>query len=170
MFSIFNLIFLTQKFLKRMFKLSKQAIDFLEKNKNKTIVFTNGCFDILHSGHVSYLNEAKQQGDLLVVGLNSDLSVKRLKGSDRPINSQSDRKYLLENLRCIDLVEIFEEDTPYELIKALSPSVLVKGGDWAADQIVGHDIVSANGGIVKSLSFKDGYSTTNILSQVQGKS
>lgn len=153
-----------------MFKLSDQAISFLEKNKNKKIVFTNGCFDILHSGHVSYLNEAKQQGDLLVVGLNSDQSVKRLKGNDRPINSQADRKFLLENLRCIDLVEIFDQDTPYELIKVLSPSVLVKGGDWAVEQIVGHELVLANGGIVKSLSFKDGYSTTNILSQVQGKS
>lgn len=153
-----------------MFKLSRQASDFLQTHKGKKIVFTNGCFDILHSGHVSYLNEAKQQGDLLVVGLNSDKSVRRLKGADRPINSEADRKFLLENLRCIDLVEIFDEDTPYELIKVISPSVLVKGGDWDVSQIVGHDIVLKNGGVVKSLSFKDGYSTTNLLSQVQGKS
>ena len=153
-----------------MFKLEKEAQTFIDQHREKKIVFTNGCFDILHSGHVSYLNEAKQQGDVLVVGLNSDKSVKRLKGEARPINSERDRKYLLENLKCVDLVIIFEQDTPYELISTLKPAVLVKGGDWAVDQIVGHDIVLANGGVVKSLSFKDGYSTTNILAQVQGKS
>lgn len=153
-----------------MFKLEKQTQAFLDQNKEKKIVFTNGCFDILHSGHVSYLNEAKQQGDILVVGLNSDKSVKRLKGESRPVNSERDRKYLLENLKCVDLVIIFEEDTPYDLISTLKPKVLVKGGDWAVEQIVGHDVVLANGGVVKSLSFKDGYSTTNILAQVQGKS
>lgn len=153
-----------------MFKLEQEAQTFLDHHRDKKIVFTNGCFDILHSGHVSYLNEAKEQGDILVVGLNSDKSVKRLKGEARPINSERDRKYLLENLKCVDLVIIFEQDTPYELISTLKPAVLVKGGDWAVDQIVGHDIVLANGGVVKSLSFKDGYSTTNILAQVQGKS
>lgn len=153
-----------------MFKLEQEAQTFLDHHRDKKIVFTNGCFDILHSGHVSYLNEAKEQGDVLVVGLNSDKSVKRLKGEARPINSERDRKYLLENLKCVDLVIIFEQDTPYELISTLKPAVLVKGGDWAVDQIVGHDIVLANGGVVKSLSFKDGYSTTNILAQVQGKS
>lgn len=153
-----------------MFKLDDRAQSFLKLNEGKKIVFTNGCFDILHSGHVSYLNEAKDQGDLLVVGLNSDASVKRLKGSDRPINSEADRKFLLENLKCVDCVIIFDEDTPYELIATLKPAVLVKGGDWKIEQIVGHEIVQSYGGIVKSLSFKHGYSTTNILAQVQGKS
>jgi rfaE bifunctional protein nucleotidyltransferase chain/domain len=152
-----------------MFNLSEKTKKFLEANKDKKIVFTNGCFDILHSGHVAYLNEAKKQGDLLFVGLNSDDSIKRLKGETRPINKESDRKYLLENLRCIDCVEVFSEDTPYELVKAVSPNVLVKGGDWAVEQIVGHDIVLANGGVVKSLLFVEGYSTTNIISSVQGK-
>lgn len=152
-----------------MFKLSAQTKKFLEENSGKKIVFTNGCFDILHSGHVAYLNEAKKQGDLLFLGLNSDASIKRLKGETRPINKASDRKYLLENLRCIDCVEVFEEDTPYELIKKISPDVLVKGGDWEVEQIVGHDIVLANGGEVKSLLFVEGYSTTNIISAVQGK-
>lgn len=152
-----------------MFKLSEKTKEFIKKNKNKKIVFTNGCFDILHSGHVAYLNEAKKQGDLLFVGLNSDDSIKRLKGETRPINKEADRKYLLENLRCIDCVEIFTEDTPYDLIKELSPNVLVKGGDWEVEQIVGHDIVLSNGGEVKSLLFVEGYSTTNIISSVQGK-
>jgi rfaE bifunctional protein nucleotidyltransferase chain/domain len=153
-----------------MFKLSSSAVKFLEKNKDKKIVFTNGCFDILHVGHIVYLNEAREQGDLLFLGLNSDSSVKRLKGEDRPVNNENDRKFMLENLKAIDFVEIFEEDTPYELISAARPSVLVKGGDWAIDQIVGHDIVLANGGEVKSLIFKDGYSTTNLIKNIQGKS
>lgn len=152
-----------------MFELSSSTKEFLANNKDKKIVFTNGCFDILHSGHVAYLNEAKKQGDLLVVGLNSDASIKRLKGPTRPINKEEDRKYLLENLRCIDCVEVFSEDTPYELVRAISPKVLVKGGDWEVEQIVGHDIVLANGGEVKSLLFVEGYSTTNIISSVQGK-
>ena len=152
-----------------MFNLSSETKKFLSENQNKKIVFTNGCFDILHSGHVAYLNEAKKQGDLLIVGLNSDDSIKRLKGPTRPINKENDRKYLLENLRCIDCVEIFTEDTPYELVKSITPDVLVKGGDWQVEQIVGHDIVLANGGEVKSLLFVEGYSTTNIISSVQGK-
>ncbi len=152
-----------------MFNLSSSTKEFLANNKGKKIVFTNGCFDILHSGHVAYLNEAKKQGDLLVVGLNSDDSIKRLKGPTRPINKEKDRKYLLENLRCIDCVEIFTEDTPYDLVRAIEPNVLVKGGDWQVEQIVGHDIVLANGGEVKSLLFVEGYSTTNIISSVQGK-
>ena len=152
-----------------MFKLSEKTQEFLSKNKGKKIVFTNGCFDILHSGHVAYLNEAKKQGDLLFVGLNSDDSIKRLKGETRPINKELDRKFLLENLRCIDCVEVFTEDTPYNLIDAIKPDILVKGGDWKVEQIVGHDIVLKNGGEVRSLLFVEGYSTTNIISSVQGK-
>lgn len=152
-----------------MTNLSKSAQLFLEKNKGKKIVFTNGCFDILHSGHVLYLNEAKKQGDVLFLGLNSDNSVRRLKGENRPINKEEDRKYVLENLKAVDFVEIFEEDTPYNLINEVQPDVLVKGGDWAVESIVGHDIVLAKGGEVKSLIFKDGYSTSGIIKSVQGK-
>ncbi len=140
-----------------------QLTEFLEKNVDKKIVFTNGCFDILHRGHVSYLNEAKSLGDILIVGLNSDASVKRLKGETRPINAELDRKYVLENLRSVDFVQIFEEDTPYELIKSVQPDILVKGGDWTPDQIVGSDIVLNKGGKVLSLLFIDGYSTTKTI-------
>lgn len=140
--------------------------EFLETNRKAKIVFTNGCFDILHRGHVAYLNEAKSLGDVLVVGLNSDQSVKRLKGESRPVNAQEDRKFVLENLKSVDFVEIFEEDTPYNLINRVQPQVLVKGGDWKPDQIVGSDIVLAAGGEVKSLRFEDGYSTTGIIEKV----
>jgi len=150
-----------------MFELSKKTKEFLLKNKHKRIVFTNGCFDILHSGHIMYLNEAKAQGDFLIVGLNSDSSIKKLKGSDRPINNEEDRKYLLENLKAVDCVEIFQEDTPYELIKTIMPSVLVKGGDWQIGEIVGSDLVLKKGGEVKSLSFKEGKSTTNIIDKIR---
>jgi D-glycero-beta-D-manno-heptose 1-phosphate adenylyltransferase len=133
----------------------------------KKTVFTNGCFDILHAGHVQMLNEAKKQGSYLIVGLNSDTSVKRLKGETRPVNKQLDRKYLLENLKSVDEVIIFEEDTPLNLIKKIRPDVLVKGGDWSLDQIIGGDFVIDNGGEVKSLIFKDGYSTTNTIKKMQ---
>ena len=134
---------------------------------DKKIVFTNGCFDIVHVGHIQMLNEAKRQGNYLVVGLNSDSSVRRLKGETRPVNKELDRKFFLENLRAVDEVIIFEEDTPLELIKKVKPQVLVKGGDWAVDEIVGSDFVLSNGGEVKSLSFKDGFSTTKIIEKVQ---
>ncbi len=141
--------------------------DFLEKNKNKKIVFTNGCFDILHRGHVTYLNQAKALGDLLVIGLNSDASVKRLKGESRPINNEADRKFVLENLKSVDYVELFTEDTPLELIKKIQPSVLVKGGDWKIEQIVGSKEVLFYGGQVQSLSFVDGFSTTSTISKIK---
>lgn len=153
-----------------MFQLSALAQEFLKaKRQLKKIVFTNGCFDILHVGHLHYLNEAKESGDLLFIGLNSDSSVKRLKGENRPINNESDRKYFLENLRMVDFVEIFEEDTPYNLINEVRPHVLVKGGDWKVDEIVGHDIVTSYGGQVKNLSFINGHSTSNLISNLQGK-
>ena len=146
--------------------LSKRAQKFLESSKGKKVVFTNGCFDILHAGHVSYLNEAKAQGDLLVVGLNSDNSVRSLKGETRPINSENERKFVLENLKAVDHVEIFDQETPLELIKSIQPFMLVKGGDWSVDQIVGSDFVLANGGQVKSLQFVDGFSTTGTIEKI----
>jgi rfaE bifunctional protein nucleotidyltransferase chain/domain len=151
-------------------KLSQETIVFLEKSKDKKIVFTNGCFDILHLGHVEYLNEAKAQGDVLIIGLNSDASVKKLKGENRPINNEHDRAKMLLNLKAVDCVQVFTEETPLEIIKLIKPNILVKGGDWKIDQIVGSDFVLQNGGVVKSLMFKDGYSTTNLIKSVQGKS
>lgn len=142
---------------------SQKLSEFLEANRNKKIVFTNGCFDILHRGHVAYLNEAKNLGDILIVGLNSDASVKRLKGEMRPINKEQDRKFVLENLKSVDFVEIFNEDTPYNLIDSIKPNILVKGGDWKPDQIVGSDIVLKSGGQVRSLQFIDGFSTTKTI-------
>ena len=127
------------------------------------VVFTNGCFDILHRGHASYLASARDLGDCLVVGLNTDNSVRRLKGNSRPINSENDRAYLLASLESVDYVILFEEDTPLELIKCVLPDVLVKGGDYTPDKIVGADIVSANGGEVLALPFVDGYSSSNII-------
>lgn len=147
--------------------ISSSLRELLERNQGKRIVFTNGCFDILHRGHVAYLNEARRLGDLLIMGLNSDASVKRLKGPTRPVNQQNDRKFVLENLRSVDAVEIFEEDTPLELIKAIRPTILVKGGDWKVDQIVGGREVLSWGGEVLSLKFVDGYSTTAIINRAK---
>lgn len=141
--------------------------EFLSKNKDKRIVFTNGCFDIIHKGHVTYLNEAKKLGDLLVIGLNSDASVKRLKGPERPINNETDRQYVMSQLKPVDFVEIFTEDTPLNLILKVQPKILVKGGDWKIEQIVGGKEVVENGGEVYSLNFVNGYSTTNIIHKIQ---
>ncbi len=137
------------------------------KEENKILVFTNGVFDIIHRGHVDYLNRAKALGDYLVVALNSDLSVKRLKGEERPINKLEDRAFVLANLKAVDFVISFEEDTPFEVIAAIIPDVLVKGGDWKIDQIVGRDIVEANGGKVYSLPYVENYSTTKIISKMK---
>jgi D-beta-D-heptose 7-phosphate kinase/D-beta-D-heptose 1-phosphate adenosyltransferase len=137
-----------------------------KREQGQKVVFTNGCFDILHAGHVSYLAEAAALGDVLVVGLNSDASVKRLKGQSRPINNQQDRAKVLLALRAVDYVVIFEEDTPLELIKAIQPDVLVKGGDWQPKEIVGADIVLANNGIVQSLSFSPGLSSSAIIAKI----
>lgn len=141
-------------------KLAKQKADGLK------IVFTNGCFDILHKGHITYLYEAKKLGDLLVVGLNSDNSIKRIKGEKRPILSECERAYILSALEMVDFVVIFEEDTPYELIKILKPDVLVKGGDWDINNIVGKDIVESYGGKVLNIPFVKGKSTTNIIERI----
>jgi rfaE bifunctional protein nucleotidyltransferase chain/domain len=146
---------------------SEELKKFLHNNDGKKIVFTNGCFDILHRGHVAYLNQARSLGDLLVVGLNSDQSVKRLKGTERPINNELDRQYVLSQLRAVDFVEIFSEDTPLNLILVLKPRILVKGGDWKIDQIVGAREVIASGGEVFSLNFVEGYSTTSLIKKIQ---
>lgn len=127
------------------------------------IVFTNGCFDILHPGHVDYLEKAFSLGDTLVVGLNSDDSVKRIKGPSRPVNPDQDRARVLAGLACVGFVLIFEQDTPYELIKVVRPHVLVKGGDWAVENIVGRDIVEQSGGEVLSLELTPGHSTTEVI-------
>ena len=139
---------------------------FLKDNQGKRIVFTNGCFDILHRGHVTYLTEARKLGDLLVIGVNSDASVKRLKGPERPINNETDRSYVLSQLKAVDFTEIFTEDTPLNLILKVKPKILVKGGDWKIDQIVGGKEVIAAGGDVFSLNFVDGYSTTSIINKI----
>ena len=135
--------------------------------KNKKIVFTNGCFDILHSGHVLYLEEAASLGDILIIGLNSDCSVRRIKGSNRPINQERDRAIVLSSLSVIDYIIIFTEDTPYNLINIIVPDILVKGGDWEIKNIVGADIVLKNGGKVKSLIFQEGKSTSNIIEKIK---
>lgn len=131
------------------------------------VVFTNGCFDVLHFGHVHYLLEAKKLGDILVVGLNSDDSVRRLKGPARPINGENERAFVLAALSFVDYITVFEEDTPLNLIKIVQPEVLVKGGDYALDQIVGADFVSQNGGIVTTIPFVEGYSSSRIIEQLK---
>lgn len=141
----------------------------LEEIETSKVVFTNGCFDILHLGHARYLQEARALGDCLVLGLNTDSSVKSLKGPQRPINSQEDRAELLLHLRWVDYVVLFHEETPLELIQAISPEVLVKGGDWAVEDIVGSDFVLKNGGEVRSLQLVPGKSSTNIIEKAQLK-
>jgi D-beta-D-heptose 7-phosphate kinase/D-beta-D-heptose 1-phosphate adenosyltransferase len=137
------------------------------KSQNKKIIFTNGCFDLLHVGHVRYLQEAKKLGDILVIGVNSDASVKRLKGPTRPVQSEADRAEILAALGCVDFAVIFNEDTPKNLIETVKPDILVKGGDWKIEQIVGSDFVIAHGGKVMSLQFVDGKSTTKLIEKAQ---
>ena len=137
------------------------------KAKRKKIVFTNGCFDLLHVGHVRYLAQAKKLGDFLIIGLNSDSSVKELKGEDRPINSFEDRATLLSAIESVDSVIMFEEQTPENLIKDIVPDILVKGGDYNIEDIVGYQTVMQNGGQVKTLSFYDGYSSTNYINKIK---
>ena len=137
------------------------------KAERKKIVFTNGCFDLLHVGHVRYLAQAKKLGDFLIIGLNSDSSVKELKGEDRPINSFEDRATLLSAIESVDSVIMFEEQTPENLIKDIVPDILVKGGDYNIEDIVGYQTVVQNGGQVKTLSFYDGYSSTNYINKIK---
>ncbi|MES3039439.1 MAG: D-glycero-beta-D-manno-heptose 1-phosphate adenylyltransferase [Bdellovibrionota bacterium] len=131
--------------------------------KGKKVVFTNGCFDLLHIGHIRYLQEAKNEGDILVVALNSDESVKKLKGPERPIQSEQDRAEILAALASVDYTTIFTEQTPIEVIRKIKPDVLVKGGDWKKETIVGWDFVESYGGVAKSLQFINGKSTTAII-------
>jgi D-beta-D-heptose 7-phosphate kinase/D-beta-D-heptose 1-phosphate adenosyltransferase len=137
-----------------------------KRERGKTIVFTNGCFDLLHVGHVKYLQKARQLGDLLVLGLNSDASIRRLKGPKRPLIDQEERAHILAALDCIDYVVIFDEDTPLELISALRPHVLVKGGDYTPEGVVGKEIVESYGGRVELIQFVDGRSTSNIIEKI----
>lgn len=137
------------------------------RNLNKTVAFTNGCFDILHEGHIFSLSQAASEADYLIVAVNSDASIRKLKGDDRPINNQQSRALLLANLCIVDAVIIFEEETPLSLISSLIPNVLVKGGDYTIDQIVGAEIVLKNGGEVKINSIVQGFSTTGIINKIK---
>ncbi len=136
------------------------------KKSGKKVVFTNGCFDILHAGHVNYLVKAKSFGDILVVGINSDSSMKRIKGNKRPIITEEERSFIVSNLKPVDFVTIFDEDTPYELIHEIIPDFLVKGSDWNIENIVGRDIVEANGGEVKTIDFTNNQSTSKIIKKI----
>jgi D-beta-D-heptose 7-phosphate kinase/D-beta-D-heptose 1-phosphate adenosyltransferase len=137
------------------------------RGAGKRIVFTNGVFDILHPGHLRYLQAARRHGDMLIVGLNSDASVHRYKGPSRPINPEHERAEVLEALACVDAVSVFDEDTPAEIIRRVQPDVLVKGADWAPDNIVGRDTVEARGGRVILEPVETGYSTTSLIERVK---
>jgi D-beta-D-heptose 7-phosphate kinase/D-beta-D-heptose 1-phosphate adenosyltransferase len=152
-------------------KTQTELISILEdfRRNGKKIVFTNGCFDLLHIGHIKYLREAKGFGDILVVALNSDSSVRRLKGDKKPLIPQSERAEVLSALEMVDYVTIFDEDTPYEIIKELQPDVLIKGGDWTIEKIVGRDIVEAKGGKVIAIPFIEGASTSRIVERILEK-
>jgi rfaE bifunctional protein nucleotidyltransferase chain/domain len=139
------------------------------KGLGKRVVFTNGCFDILHPGHTRYLYSAKELGDFLVVALNSDHSVRIIKGPKRPILGEQARAELLAALECVDLVLIFDEDNPLRVISDLLPDILVKGGDWAEDEIIGADVVKRRGGKVKRIPFVTGFSTTDIITKIAGR-
>ena len=147
--------------------LLNEFLSIRKKIKNKKIVFTNGCFDILHSGHVKYLEQAKGLGDILIIGINSDDSVRKLKGDSRPINTLNDRAYVLSGLTIVDYIIAFDELTPLKLISQVLPDILVKGGDYKIDEIVGNDFVEKNGGIVKTVPFLDGASTTDIINKIK---
>lgn len=145
----------------------EQLVECLKSRGDQRVVFTNGCFDLVHRGHVDYLSRARDLGDLLILGLNSDSSVRRLKGPSRPIVDEKSRALLLAAFQFIDYVVLFEEDTPYELIKAAQPDILVKGGDYKPEEIVGYDIVKQRGGQVVTIDFVPGFSTTNIVEKLQ---
>ena len=148
----------------------EQALDFVSRARQdgKSVVFTNGVFDILHPGHTRYLRDARALGDVLIVGVNSDRSVRALnKGPDRPIHSDAERCEVLSALASVDAVVIFDDDTPHEIISAVQPDILVKGADWGENAIVGRDVVEARGGKVVRVQLAEGYSTTNILSRIR---
>ncbi len=137
------------------------------KFKDFSVVFTNGCFDILHLGHIDYLSKTADQGKILIVGLNSDLSVKKIKGERRPFNDEVSRAAVLSSLFFVDAVVLFDEDTPYNLIKAISPDVLVKGSDYKVEEIVGYNIVKSYGGKTVTINFLDGYSTSSLIEKMK---
>ncbi len=147
----------------------KLVVTWVEKlqKKKKKIVFTNGCFDLLHLGHITYLSEARKMGDILLVALNTDASIRRLKGEQRPLVPLKDRAEMLAALECVDVVTWFSSNTPQALIEKIKPQYLVKGGDWSEDEIVGARFVKMHGGKVKSLSFRNGRSTTDLIKKVQ---
>lgn len=134
--------------------------------KNQKIVFTNGCFDILHKGHVAYLHAASKLGDILIIGLNTDNSVKRLKGPDRPLKDEETRALILSAMQFIDYIVLFDEDTPYNLINIVKPDILVKGGDYKIEDIVGYDIVTQKGGKIMTIDFVEGHSSTKIINKM----
>ena len=136
--------------------------------QGKRLVFTNGVFDILHPGHVRYLAEARRHGDALIVAVNSDRSVRAIKGPDRPIHPEAERAEVITALASVDAAVIFDEDTPHDIITAIQPDVLVKGADWAADRIVGRDTVEARGGVVIRVPVEEGHSTTGVLKKLRG--
>lgn len=137
------------------------------QEQGEKIVFTNGCFDILHQGHIVYLSKTADYGNRLIIGLNTDDSVRRIKGKSRPIVSEQERALLLASLGFVDMVVFFREDTPYELIKALQPNVLTKGADYKAENIVGYDIVTQRGGNVETIVLEEGFSTTNVIEKIK---
>ncbi len=139
------------------------------KKENKKVVFTNGVFDLIHGGHVDYLLKAKALGDVLFVGINSDASVKRIKGDKRPILLENERAFVISNLKPVDFVTIFEEDTPAKLIENLIPDILVKGADWSLDKIIGREVVESNGGVVKAIEFVNDSSTSKIIQKILQK-
>jgi D-glycero-beta-D-manno-heptose 1-phosphate adenylyltransferase len=138
-----------------------------QRSAGKRVVFTNGVFDLLHPGHVRYLTDARAQGDVLIVAVNSDRSVRAIKGPERPVNSQQDRAEVLAALACVDAVVVFDEDDPHAIISGLQPDVLVKGADWAADRIIGRDVVEARGGRVIRIQFAPGFSTTSMIEKIR---
>lgn len=138
------------------------------KSRDQKMVFTNGCFDILHKGHIHYLSEASELGDILVIGLNSDQSVKRIKGENRPYQDENSRALVLAALSFVDYVVIFNEDTPHDLIEKLRPEVLVKGGDYKAEEIVGYETVKSSGGEVVIIDFVEGYSSSSVIRKFSG--
>jgi D-beta-D-heptose 7-phosphate kinase/D-beta-D-heptose 1-phosphate adenosyltransferase len=146
----------------------KQLLKACQKAKmdSQRVVFTNGCFDLIHPGHISYLREARSLGDLLIVAINSDASIQRIKGPSRPILSENERAIVLAAMEMVNYVTIFDEETPHKVISEILPNVLVKGGDWSIDKIVGRQEVEANGGMVRSLPYVTGASTTDIITRI----
>lgn len=148
-----------------------EAVAFVEhlRHAGREVVFTNGVFDLLHPGHVRYLQDARRQGDALIVAVNSDRSVRAIKGPSRPVNPENERAEVLAALSCVDAVVVFDEDDPQQIISRLQPDVLVKGADWAADAVVGRETVESRGGRVIRIPLAEGYSTSAIIKKIQGR-